>query len=137
GRAPLAPGAALAAAEIGSGYSNLELNLDGGQRGSRHDHIEPLVRELTGAEAAIAVNNNAAAVLLALSALAAGREVVLSRGQLVEIGGGFRVPGVMRQSRAKLVEVGTTNPTRAEDYEAAISQQTAALLRVHASNFTV
>ena len=137
GRAPLADEAIDAMASVSRGYSNLEFDIASGKRSSRHSILEPLLRRLTGAEAAMAVNNNASAVLLALSALAAGREVVLSRGQLVEIGGGFRIPDVMRQSRAKLVEVGTTNRTRAEDYEAAISQKTAALMRVHTSNFKV
>ncbi|MGA9370530.1 MAG: L-seryl-tRNA(Sec) selenium transferase, partial [Solirubrobacterales bacterium] len=135
GRAPLAPEAAKAAAEISAGYSNLELNLADGERGSRHGHIEPLVRELTGAEAAIAVNNNAAAVLLALSALAGGGEVILSRGQLVEIGGSFRIPEVMEASGASLVEVGTTNRTRLSDYADAIGPRTSALMIVHQSNF--
>jgi L-seryl-tRNA(Ser) seleniumtransferase len=135
GRAPLAPVAADAAAEIGAGYSNLELGLEGGERGSRHQHIEPLIRDLTGAEAAIAVNNNAAAVLLALTALAAGGEVAISRGQLIEIGGSFRIPEIMELSGAALVEVGTTNRTRLSDYEAAITPRTAAVLVVHQSNF--
>ena len=135
GRAPLAKEAAEAAAEIAAGYSNVELSLSDGRRGSRHDHIEPLVRELTGAEAAMAVNNNAAAVLLALSALAAGGEVVISRGQLVEIGGSFRIPEVMEASGATLVEVGTTNRTRLSDYADAIGPRTAAVMVVHPSNF--
>ena len=137
GRAPLAPEAVEAMAAVARSYSNLEFDVESGARGSRHTILEPLLCRLTGAEAAMAVNNNASAVLLALSALAAGREVVLSRGQLVEIGGGFRIPDVMRQSRAKLVEVGTTNRTRAADYEAAIGSKTAALMRVHPSNFKV
>jgi L-seryl-tRNA(Ser) seleniumtransferase len=135
GRAPLAPEAAEAAAEVAGGYSNLELNLDEGRRGSRHDHVEPLIRQLTGAEASIAVNNNAAGVLLALSALASGGEVVLSRGQLVEIGGSFRIPEVMEASGTRLVEVGTTNRTRLADYADAIGPATAALMVVHQSNF--
>jgi len=135
GRAPLAPEAAEAAARIGSGYSNLELRLDDGRRGSRHDHLEPLVRELTGAESAIAVNNNAAAVVLALSALAAGGEVIVSRGELIEIGGSFRIPEIMAASGAMLVEIGTTNRTRVSDYAEAIGERTAALLAVHQSNF--
>jgi len=137
GRAPLAPEAVEAMAAVARSYSNLEFDVESGARGSRHTILEPLLCRLTGAEAAMAVNNNASAVLLTLSALAAGREVVLSRGQLVEIGGGFRIPDVMRQSRAKLVEVGTTNRTRAADYEAAIGSKTAALMRVHPSNFKV
>lgn len=135
GRAPLAPAAADHAAAIASRYSNLELDLATGGRGSRHDHVEPLLRELCGAEAAIAVNNNAAAVLLALAAIAAGREVVVSRGELIEIGGSFRVPEILAQSRARLVEVGTTNKTRPADYEQALGPDTAAILHVHQSNF--
>jgi L-seryl-tRNA(Ser) seleniumtransferase len=137
GRAPLAREAIGAMAAVAEGYSDLEFDLASGTRGSRHDILEPLLCRITGAEAAMAVNNNAAAVLLALSALAAGKDVIVSRGQLVEIGGGFRVPDVMRQSRAKLVEVGTTNRTRASDYEAALTARTAAIMRVHPSNFRV
>ena len=137
GRAPLADEAIAAMAEVSRGYSNLEYDTDSGRRGSRHDILEPLICRLTGAEAAFAVNNNASALLLALSALCAGREVVISRGQLVEIGGGFRIPDVMRQSRARLVEVGTTNRTRVADYESAVTAKTAALMRVHASNFRI
>ena len=134
GRAPLAA-SALSAIQAVGGYSTLEYDLDSGKRGSRAVHAEALLRELTGAEAALVVNNNAAALVLLLSALALGREVVISRGQLVEIGGGFRVPDVMAQSGARLVEVGTTNRTRAADYAAAISAETALLLHAHASNF--
>jgi L-seryl-tRNA(Ser) seleniumtransferase len=137
GRAPLSDEALSAMAAVGRGYSNLEFDLRAGERGSRHTHLEQQVCRLTGAEAALAVNNNASALLLALSALAAAREVVISRSQLVEIGGGFRIPDVMAQSGARLVEVGTTNRTYLRDYEAAIGEETAALMRVHASNFKV
>ena len=135
GRAPLAFEALEAIDSAASGYSNLEYDLDTGARGSRQVHLEPLLRELTGAAAALAVNNNAAAVMLALAATASGREVVISRGQLVEIGGSFRIPEILKASGARLVEVGTTNRTRIEDYERAIGPDTAALMRVHASNF--
>jgi L-seryl-tRNA(Ser) seleniumtransferase len=135
GRAPLAPAAVEAAARAGHGYSNLEYDLERGERGSRQVHAEALLRELTGAEAALVVNNCAAAVLLAAAALAAGRELVVSRGQLVEIGGSFRVPDVVAQSGARLVEVGTTNRTRRADYERAIGPDTGALMRAHQSNF--
>lgn len=135
GRAPLSDDALTAMAEAARGYSNLEFELEAGERGSRYVHLEGQIRRLTGAEAALAVNNNASAVLLALSVLAAHREVVVSRGQLVEIGGGFRIPDIMAQSDAFLVEVGTTNRTYLGDYDAGITEQTAALMRVHASNF--
>jgi L-seryl-tRNA(Ser) seleniumtransferase len=135
GRAPLADQALEALARVGRDYSNLEYDLDRGARGSRHAHVEGLICELTGAEAAFAVNNNAAAVLLALTALASGREVVISRGQLVEIGGSFRIPEILSASGARLVEVGTTNRTRLEDYARAIGERTAAVMRVHTSNF--
>jgi L-seryl-tRNA(Ser) seleniumtransferase len=135
GRAPLAPAAAAAAAEAGRGYSNLEYDLERGERGSRQAHVEELLCELTGAEEALAVNNCAAAVLLAAAALAAGRELIVSRGQLVEIGGSFRVPDVVAQSGAGLVEVGTTNRTRLADYERALGPDTGAILRAHQSNF--
>jgi L-seryl-tRNA(Ser) seleniumtransferase len=135
GRAPLAPSAAQAAAEAGASYSNLEYDLEDGRRGSRQAHVEGLVRELTGAEAALVVNNCAAAVLLAAAAIAGGRELVVSRGQLVEIGGSFRVPEVVAQSGARLIEVGTTNRTRFGDYERALGPDTAAILRAHPSNF--
>jgi L-seryl-tRNA(Ser) seleniumtransferase len=137
GRAPLSKAALEAVQQVSHGYSNLEYDLEAGERGSRHSHVSALLRELTGAEAAIVTNNNAAAVLLALSALALGREVIISRGQLVEIGGGFRVPDVMRQSGCQLVEVGTTNRTRSADYASAISEHTALLLAVHPSNFLI
>jgi L-seryl-tRNA(Ser) seleniumtransferase len=135
GRAPLADAAARAAAEAGGGYSNLEYDLEAGGRGSRQAHVEELLRELTGAEAALAVNNCAGAVLLAAAALAAPGELIVSRGQLVEIGGSFRIPEVVSQSGARLREVGTTNRTRIEDYRAALGPETAAILRVHQSNF--
>lgn len=137
GRAPLSEEAALAMAEVSRLYSNLEFDLETGERGSRHVHVERLLCQISGAEGAMVVNNNASAVLLALSALAADREVIVSRGQLVEIGGGFRVPDVMRQSGATLVEVGTTNRTYACDYEARIGPDTALLMSVHPSNFRV
>ena len=137
GRAPLAAPALERVVEVGAGYSNLELDLDSGSRGSRQDHVAALLRRLTGAGAAVVVNNNAAAVLLALAALAEGREVIVSRGELVEIGDGFRIPDVLARSGARMVEVGTTNRTRAADYERAIGPDTAALLRVHQSNFRI
>ena len=137
GRAPLGEAALARVVEIGSGYSNLEYDLARGERGSRQDHLVELLRRLTGAEAALVVNNNAAAVLLALAALAEGRGVVVSRGELVEIGDGFRIPDVLVRSGARLVEVGTTNRTRAVDYERAVGPETAVLLRVHQSNFRV
>ena len=136
GRAPLAEAAREAVARVAEGYANLEWDLERGERGSRHDHVEALLCGLTGAEAAIAVNNCAGATLLAAAALAgAGREIVVSRGQLVEIGGGFRVPEVIAQAGARLVEVGTTNRTRRADYERAIGERTGAILRAHPSNF--
>ena len=135
GRAPLREAAMDAARETALGYSNLEYDLEAGERGSRHNLVTDLLRRLTGCEDALVVNNNAAAVLLVLSALAQGREAVISRGQLVEIGGGFRFPDVMRQSGAGQVEVGTTNRTYASDFESAITEATALLLRVHSSNF--
>ena len=137
GRAPLPAAALERVAAVGAGYSNLELDLATGQRGSRQDHLAALVRRLAGAEAALVVNNNAAAVLLAVAALAEGREVVVSRGELVEIGDGFRIPDVLARSGARLVEVGTTNRTRAADYERAIGPETALLLRVHQSNYRI
>jgi L-seryl-tRNA(Ser) seleniumtransferase len=137
GRAPISRGAAAAAAEVATTYSNLELDLESGRRGDRYALVAPLLTRLTGAEAALVVNNNAAAVLLMLAALARGREVVVSRGQQVEIGGAFRMPDVMRLSGARMVEVGTTNRTRAADYDEAIGERTAALLRVHPSNYRV
>jgi L-seryl-tRNA(Ser) seleniumtransferase len=137
GRAPLGRDAATAMSEAGAGYCNLEFELESGNRGSRDTHVEKLLCQLTGAEAAMVVNNNAAAVLLALIALARRREVIVSRGQAIEIGGGFRIPDVMRQSGAKLVEVGTTNCTYITDFEEVISPRTVALMRVHSSNFRV
>jgi L-seryl-tRNA(Ser) seleniumtransferase len=137
GRAPLADAALRRVTQIGRGYANLEYDISAGERGSRHVHAEALLTRLTGAEAAIVANNNAAATLLVLGALAAGREVIVSRGELVEIGGGFRVPDVMAQSGAMLREVGTTNRTRVADYRAAIGPRTALLLRVHPSNFRI
>jgi L-seryl-tRNA(Ser) seleniumtransferase len=137
GRAPLAEAALQRVHEIGGGYSNLEYDLDAGARGSRQEHVAGLLGRLTGAEAALVVNNNAAAVLLALAALAEGREVLVSRGELIEIGDGFRIPEVLARSGARLVEVGTTNRTRAADYERAVGPETTAILRVHQSNFRV
>lgn len=135
GRAPLAQAAAGAVKAIASGYSNLELDTESGERGSRQSHIEGSLRRLTGAEAALCVNNNAAAVLLAVTALANGKEVVISRGQLVEIGDSFRIPDVISAAGAKLVEVGSTNRTHASDYLEAIGPDTAAIMRVHPCNF--
>jgi len=137
GRSPLAAEALEQIDRVARGYSNLEYALARGERGSRQDHCEELLRRLTGAAGALAVNNNAAAVFLCLNTLAEGREVVVSRGQLVEIGGSFRIPDVMRKSGALLREVGTTNKTRAADYREAITPATALLLRVHTSNFRV
>ena len=137
GRAPLSEEAKAAMELIADGYCNLEFDLERGDRGSRQVHVEHLLCQLTGAEAALVVNNNASAVLLGLTALAKRKEVVVSRSQAVEIGGGFRIPEVMHQSGAKLVEVGTTNCTYVRDYEQAITPRTAALLRVHSSNFKV
>lgn len=137
GRVPLCQDALAAMAAVGQGYSNLEYDLDAGQRGSRYVHAEGLLCRLCGAEAALVVNNNAGAVLLALSALAQGQEAIISRGQLIEIGGGFRIPDVMRQSGARLIEVGTTNRTYLGDYEQAIGPETALLMLAHQSNFRV
>jgi L-seryl-tRNA(Ser) seleniumtransferase len=137
GRSILPQAAKDALNTIAFSYSNLEFDLDAGARGSRYSHVEALICELTGAEAAIVVNNNAAAVLLSLSALAAGREAVVSRGELVEIGGSFRIPDVMRLSGVALREVGTTNRTHAKDYRDAVSAETALFLKVHCSNFAV
>jgi L-seryl-tRNA(Ser) seleniumtransferase len=137
GRAPLAAAAVDRVAEVSRGYASLEYDLERGTRGRRDVHAEALLCRLTGAEAAVVVNNNAAATMIVLAALAVGREVIVSRGELVEIGGGFRVPDVMAQSGAVLREVGTTNKTRAADYASAISERTALILRVHPSNFTI
>ena len=135
GRAPLPEAAVEALNDIASRYNNLEFSLDKGKRGSRQEHVEDLICQLSGAEAAIAVNNNAAAVFLALNTIAAGREVVVSRGQLVEIGGSFRIPEIMATSGAALKEVGTTNKTYLRDYEEAVNENTAAFLKVHTSNY--
>jgi L-seryl-tRNA(Ser) seleniumtransferase len=135
GRAPLAPDAAAAVIEAACGYSDLEFELETGRRGSRLSQISELLCLLSGAEAAMVVNNNAAGMLLAVDALAAGREVVLSRGELVEIGGSFRVPEILASSRARLREVGTTNRTHLRDYAGAINRDTGMLLKVHRSNF--
>lgn len=135
GRAPLATQAIAALQEVAAGYSNLEFDLDRGERGSRHAHVEEILCRLTGAEAALVVNNCAAAVLLALTALARGGEVIVSRGELIEIGGAFRLPEVIAQSGATLVEVGTTNKTRVDDYARAITPSTRLILRCHPSNF--
>ena len=137
GRAPLAPSALARVEEVGRSYSNLELDLESGARGSRQVHVSEALRRATGAEAALVVNNNAAAVLLAVGALGEGREVVVSRGELVEIGDGFRIPEVLARSGARMVEVGTTNRTRASDYDRAIGPETAVLLRVHQSNYRI
>lgn len=137
GRAPLAEVAAQAAYQAAQGYSNLEYNLQAGTRGSRHSHVKALLQELTGAEDGLVVNNNAGAVLLMLAALAQGGEVIVSRGELVEIGGSFRVPEVMEQSGAILREVGATNKTHPADYSRAIGPDTKALLKVHASNYKI
>ena len=137
GRAPLSEEATQAVDAAAERYTDLELNLDEGHRGSRQSHLQPMLRQLTGAEASLVVNNNASAVLLGLSALARDKEVIVSRGEEVEIGGGFRIPDVLAQSGATLVEVGTTNRTYASDYEAAITPNTASLLKVHSSNFRV
>ncbi len=137
GRAPLAAAARAAIDEVARGYSNLEYDLVEGQRGSRHDHLRGLLRELTGAEDAIVVNNNAAATVLGLAALATDREIIVSRGELIEIGGSFRLPEILKLSRGVMVEVGTTNKTRAADYANAITPATGLLLKVHRSNFAI
>lgn len=137
GRAPIGMEHMQHIVEIATGYSNLEYNLDAGKRGERYSHFEELLCKITGAEAAMAVNNNAAAVMLVLSSLGKGGEVVVSRGELIEIGGKFRIPDVLTQSGATLVEIGTTNKTHYSDYEDAINENTAALLKVHTSNYRI
>lgn len=137
GRAVLCDAARQAIAEVASGHSTLEIDLASGRRGDRQSHVAGLLRELTGAESAAVFNNNAGAVLLAVTALAAGREVIISRGELVEIGGAFRMPDIIRAAGARLVEVGTTNRTRLNDYEEAIGPETALILRCHPSNFRI
>jgi L-seryl-tRNA(Ser) seleniumtransferase len=137
GRSRLCDDALRAVVEVAGSYSTLEYDVDSGERGSRHEHVERLIRDVTGAEAAMAVNNNASAVLLGIAGLAARKEAIVSRGQLVEIGGSFRIPDVMRQSGAKMVEVGATNKTHLRDYESAITSKTGLLLKVHSSNFRV
>lgn len=137
GRSPLPESARQRLNDIVSGYTNLELDLQNGVRGSRYDHVEDILCELTGAEAALVVNNNAAAVLLALTSLASGKEVIVSRGELVEIGGSFRIPDLMRQSGAILREVGTTNRTHPGDYRNAVTVDTGLILKVHTSNFAI
>ena len=137
GRAPLSREAVEAVASAAAGYSDLEFDLGTGTRGSRNEYIGRLLAEVTGAEAGLAVNNNASAVMLGLAALAHGKEVIVSRGEAVEIGGGFRVPDVLRQSGGTLVDVGTTNKTYLSDYEAAVTGETGALLSVHSSNFKI
>ncbi len=137
GRAPLAPAALEAINAVAAGYSNLELDLASGQRGERFSHVEALLTQLTGAEAALVVNNNAGAVLLALTALGKGREAIVSRGELVEIGGAFRIPEVMESGGVILCEVGSSNRTHLKDYQGAISEQTAIVLKVHTSNYRI
>ncbi len=137
GRAPLSKAASDAITRAALGYTDLEFDVDGGQRGSRQTHLDSLLQQITGAEAAIAVNNNASAMMLGLASIATGKDVIVSRGEAVEIGGGFRIPDVLAQSGARLVEVGTTNRTYVSDYESAITENTGALLKVHTSNFRV
>ena len=137
GRAPLSKSALQAMNDTASGYSDLEFELRRGQRGSRQAHVNSLITQVSGAEAALVVNNNASAVMLGLAALARNKEVIVSRGEAVEIGGGFRIPGVLAQSGARLVEVGATNRTYLSDYESAINEETGAILKVHASNFRI
>ncbi|MGE5544890.1 MAG: L-seryl-tRNA(Sec) selenium transferase [Bacillota bacterium] len=137
GRAPLSPESSDYVARLAQGYTNLEMDLEEGKRGSRYQHLESMLQSLSGAEAALVVNNNAAAVLLVLNTLATGCEVVVSRGQLVEIGGSFRIPEIMALSGARLVEVGTTNKTYLSDFEQAVTEQTALFLAVHTSNYRI
>jgi L-seryl-tRNA(Ser) seleniumtransferase len=137
GRSVLSEAANRAVFEVATHYSTLEYDVESGERGSRHEHCEELLRKLTGAEAAMAVNNNAAAVMLGLAGLARGKEAIVSRGQLVEIGGSFRIPDIMRESGATMVEVGTTNKTHLADYEAAMTPATGLILKVHSSNYRV
>src|SRR2546428_5903956 len=137
GRAPLSPGAAARVAEVASSYTNLELDLETGERGDREVHAESRLRRILSAEATVVVNSNAAAVLLAVNTFAEGREVLVSRGELVEIGGSFRIPDVLRKSGARLREVGTTNRTRLSDYRAALGPDTGLILKVHPSNFRI
>ena len=137
GRAVLSSSACSNIIRVAKGYSNLEYNIKKGARGSRHSHVESMICRITGAEAAMVVNNNAAATMLCLSTLAEGREVIVSRGELVEIGGSFRIPDIMEQSGARLIEAGATNKTKASDYHDAISEDTAALLKVHTSNYRI
>jgi len=137
GRAPLGKRALDCLYEMGKNYNNLEINLESGERGSRYQHVEELLMALTGAEAGLVVNNNAAAVLLGLSSLARGKEVIVSRGQLIEIGGSFRIPDVMKQSGARLVEVGTTNKTYISDYAQAINDDTGLIFSAHTSNYKI
>ena len=137
GRAPLSKSALQAMNDAASGYSDLEFELQRGQRGSRQTHVNSLITQISGAEAALVVNNNASAVMLGLAALARNKEVIVSRGEAVEVGGGFRIPGVLAQSGARLVEVGATNRTYVSDYESAIGEETGAILKVHASNFRI
>ena len=137
GRAGLSPSACSNVMKIAKGYSTLEYNVKKGARGSRHSHVESLLCKITGAEAAMVVNNNAAATMLCLSAMAEGKEVIVSRGELVEIGGSFRIPDIMARSGAKLIEVGTTNKTKLTDYKRAVSEETAAIMKVHTSNYRI
>ncbi len=137
GRAPLGSALTEEVAKIIEGYSNLEFDLEKGKRGHREDHITDLVTFITGAEDAVVVNNNAAGVFLSLSTFCAGKEAVISRGELIEIGGSFRIPDIMQQSGAKMVEVGTTNRTRISDYEAALTNETAVLFKANKSNYYI